>query len=513
MDLDALRRERTRLLQAGGESRIARQHAQGKWTARERLSALFEADSFQESQLFRKHRCVHFGMQSKELPGDGVVVGAGLVDGRPVYAASQDFTVQGGTVGEVTAQKICKVMDEALKNGAPFVLICDSGGARIQEGVGALSGFGQIFYRNVQLSGVVPQISIIAGPCAGGAAYSPALSDFLIQVKGTSQLFITGPRVIEEVTGEKVTAEALGGAMSHALRSGVIHFVAEDDGDAIRICRRLLSFLPSSNREDPPVLEDRRAQAYGPLPALNAVLPEDPREAYDMRAVLRLLADDGDLMEPQALFATNVIVAFGRMGGQTVGFVANQPIQKAGVLDIDAADKAARFIRFCDAFHIPLVTLVDVPGFLPGVSQETGGIIRHGAKMLYAYSEATVPKVTVILRKAYGGAYLAMCSRDLGADRVCAWPSAEIAVMGAEGAVSVLYREELSQAEDAEQRRAELCRSYRETFANPMRAAELGMLDDIIEPADTRAYVIAALDLLQGKRESRPHKKHGLMPL
>ena len=513
MDLEALRRERTRLLQAGGESRIARQHAQGKWTARERLSALFEADSFQESQLFRKHRCVHFGMETKALPGDGVVVGAGLVDGRPVYAASQDFTVQGGTVGEVTAQKICKVMDEALKNGAPFVLICDSGGARIQEGVGALSGFGQIFYRNVQLSGVVPQISIIAGPCAGGAAYSPALSDFLIQVKGTSQLFITGPRVIEEVTGEKVTAEALGGAMSHALRSGVIHFVAEDDEDAIRICRRLLSFLPANNREDPPVLEDRRAQAYGAVPALNTVLPEDPREAYDMRAVLRLLADDGDLMEPQALFAPNVIVAFGRMGGQTVGFVANQPMQKAGVLDIDAADKAARFIRFCDAFHIPLVTLVDVPGFLPGVSQETGGIIRHGAKMLYAYSEATVPKVTVILRKAYGGAYLAMCSRDLGADRVCAWPSAEIAVMGAEGAVSVLYREELSQAEDAEQRRAELCRSYRETFENPMRAAELGMLDDIIEPAETRAYVIAALDLLQGKRESRPCKKHGLMPL
>lgn len=511
MDVEVLRRERERLQQGGGEARISRQHDQKKWTARERLAALFELGSFRESNLFMKHHCVHFGMQNKDLPGDGVVAGGGLVDGRLVYAASQDFTVQGGTVGAVTAAKICRAMDDALKMGVPFVFFCDSGGARIQEGVEALSGYGQIFYRNVQLSGVVPQISIIAGPCAGGAAYSPALTDFLIQVKGTSQLFITGPRVIEEVTGEKVTAEALGGAATHARQSGVIHFVAENDEDAVLICRKLLSFLPANNREEPPW--GPRALQYDAVPELNAILPSNPHEAYDMHDVIRLLVDDGDFLEPQAEFAPNLIVAFARMGGQTVGLVANQPMQKAGVLDIDSSDKGARFIRFCDAFNVPLITLVDVPGFLPGVSQETGGIIRHGAKMLYAYSEATVPKLTVILRKAYGGAYLAMCSSDLGADVTCAWPSAEIAVMGAEGAVNVLYRDALAKAEDRAAEHRSLCEAYRAQFANPLRSAELGKIDDVIEPQDTRAYLIAALDQLHSKRETRPAKKHGLMPL
>ncbi|MFH1810258.1 MAG: carboxyl transferase domain-containing protein [Pseudomonadota bacterium] len=508
-----LRNTRARLEQGGGEARIRKQHAAGKKTARERLALLFEPDSFQELHLFMRHRCHDFGMAQQDLPGDGVVTGFGLVGGRPVYAASQDFTVSGGSVGEANAHKILEVMDGALKTGDPFVFINDSGGARIQEGVGALSGYGKIFYRNVLLSGVVPQISIIAGPCAGGAAYSPALTDFIIQVRHEGQMYITGPRVLKQVTGEDVTAEQLGGVESHAQYSGVIHFVAEDDADALAIARRLLSFLPSNNTEDPPVLASADGDTLTPDEPLNQIVPDDPGCAYDMRHVLYRVLDGGDLLEVQQSFAPNIVVGFGRILGSSVGVVANQPQVRAGVLDIDASDKAARFIRFCNAFNIPLITFVDVPGFLPGVKQEVGGIIRHGAKMLFAYGAATVPKVTIIVRKAYGGAYLAMCSRDMGADRVAAWPSAEIAVMGAEGAVQVLYSEELAGAADPAAERARRIEAYRQLFTNPFVAASRGMVDDVIEPADTRSYIAAALRVLRAKRELRPHKKHGLIPL
>ncbi len=501
------------LIKGGGDKRIEKQHELGKLTARERIDLLFEENTFRESLLFMKHRCTSFGMEKKEFPGEGVVTGHGLVGDRPVYVGSQDFTVAGGSVGEATSRKIHEVMDAALKTGDPFVMINDSGGARIQEGVDALSGYGGIFYRNVLLSGVVPQISIIAGPCAGGAAYSPALTDFIIQVRHEGQMFITGPKVIKEVTGEDITAEQLGGVESHSHYSGVVHFIAEDDEDAINITKRLLSFLPSNNTEDPPFFTEYRDEEMLPDETINDIVPEDSREPYDMHEIIWRLLDDGDFMEIQEQFAPNIIIGFGSLSGYTVGVVANQPIQKAGVLDIDSSDKASRFIRFCNAFNIPLITLVDVPGFLPGVKQEYGGIIRHGAKMLFAYAAATVPKLTVVVRKAYGGAFLAMCAKSMGADVLVAWPSAEIAVMGAEGAVNVLYRKDIEAAKDSNAKRAEKIEEYKEIFANPYFAASRGMVDEILEPSETRSYLAASLDVLKAKRELRPTKKHGLIPM
>ncbi|MBN2227035.1 MAG: acyl-CoA carboxylase subunit beta [candidate division Zixibacteria bacterium] len=511
--IDQLRKRREYLIKGGGDKRIAKQHELGKLTARERLALLFEEDTFRESLLHMKHRCAHFGVAGKDFPGEGVVTGHGLVDGRPVYAASQDFTVAGGSVGETTSEKIRQAMDAALKTGDPFVMINDSGGARIQEGVDSLSGYGHIFYRNVLLSGVVPQISIIAGPCAGGAAYSPALTDFIIQVRHEGQLYITGPLVIKQVTGEDISAEQLGGVESHAHYSGVVHFIAENDEDAINITRRLLSFLPSNNSEDPPFVADLHDEEMIPDDSMNTIVPNDSREPYDMHEIIYRFVDNGDFMEVQEHFAENIIIGFGRLTGYSIGIIANQPMHKAGVLDIDSSDKASRFIRFCNAFNIPIVTFVDVPGFMPGVQQEYGGIIRHGAKMLFAYAAATVPKLTVVVRKAYGGAFLAMCSKSMGADLLCAWPTAEIAVMGAEGAVNVLYRKEIADADDPESERAKRLDEYRETFANPYFAASHGMVDEILEPSETRAYLASALDVLKAKRELRPQKKHGLIPL
>ena len=511
--IEKLQKQKDRLYKGGGEQRIAQQHEKGKLTARERLALLFDGDTFQEMHLFMKHRCTHFGLADKDFPGEGVVTGYGLVGGRPLYAASQDFTVAGGAVGEATAKKICEIQDQALKTGDPFVFINDSGGARIQEGVDSLAGYGQIFYRNIALSGVVPQICIIAGPCAGGACYSPALTDFVIQVQGIGQMFITGPLVIEQVTGEKVSAEDLGGAMSHARFSGVTHFVAQTEEEAFAICKRLLGFLPSNNTDDPPFYPELHEDVVGPNPALNGIVPENPREAYDMHQVILGVVDRADFLEVQRDFAPNLIIGFGRIGGSTVGIIANNSQYKAGVLDIDSSCKGSRFIRFCNAFNIPLLTFVDVPGFLPGVQQEYGGIIRHGAKMLFAYGASTVPKITIVTRKAYGGAYLAMCGKSMGADRVAAWPSGEIAVMGADGAVNVLYRKEIEEAANPAAMRQQKIQEYAELFANPYVAAGRGMIDDVIEPAETRLYVAQALEVLKAKRELRPQKKHGLIPL
>jgi methylmalonyl-CoA carboxyltransferase 12S subunit len=511
--IDKLRQMKARLYRGGGDEKINRQHAAGKLTARERFALLFDEDTFQESNLFIRHRCSHFGMESKEMPGEGVVTGVGMIDARPVYAASQDFTVAGGSVGEANAKKIHSIMDDALKTGDPFIFINDSGGARIQEGVDALAGYGGIFYRNVKLSGVVPQISIIAGPCAGGAAYSPALTDFIIQVRHEGQLFITGPNVIKQVTGETISAEELGGVDSHAYYSGVVHFIAENDGEAIELAKRLLSFLPSNNLEDPPIVSSDTSMQIEDNDVLNTLVPEDPKKPYDMHLVINHVVDAGDFLEVQEHFAPNILIGFARLMGRTIGVIANQPLVKAGVLDIDSSDKASRFIRFCNAFNIPLVTFVDVPGFMPGLQQEFGGIIRHGAKMLFAYSAATVPKITVVVRKAYGGAFLAMCSKEMGADRLFAWPTAEIAVMGAEGAVNVLYRSKLEKSDAPENLRKELIAEYREMFANPYFAAARGYIDDIIEPAETRAFLIQSLEILRAKREIRPQKKHGLIPL
>ena len=511
--IDKLLNERERLYLGGGEARIAKHHAAGKLTARERLALLLDEETFQETHLFMRHRCTHFGLGDKEFPGEGVVTGCGLVDERPVYVASQDFTMAGGAVGEATARKIQAAMDDALKTGDPFVFINDSGGARIQEGVDSLAGYGGIFHRNVLLSGVVPQISIIAGPCAGGAAYSPALTDFIIQVRSEGQMFITGPSIIKQVTGEDVTAEDLGGVHSHTHYSGVVHLEADDGPHAMEIARRLLSFLPSNNTDEPPVHPELHEGAVGPVDELNECVPDDPRQPYDMHRIIQLTVDNADFMEIQEHWAPNIIVGFARVEGGTVGVIANNPLHKAGVLDIDSSDKAAKFIRFCNAFNIPLLTFVDVPGFMPGVQQEYGGIIRHGAKMLFAYGSATVPKITIIVRKAYGGAYLAMCGKDMGADRCSAWPSAEIAVMGAEGAVNLLYRREIAAAPDPDAERQARIEEYTDTFANPYVAAGRGLLDDIIEPAETRVYVAQSLQLLKAKREIRPQKKHGLIPL
>lgn len=488
----------------GGQSRIDKQHAKGKMTARERLEILFDEGSFVEIGALVKHRCVNFGQDKKDLPGEGVVTGYGTVDGKLVYAFAQDFTVEGGSLGEMHASKIVRVLQLSLKMGAPCVGLNDSGGARIQEAVDALSGYGRIFFENTIASGVVPQISAIMGPSAGGAVYSPALTDFIYMVDGTSQMFITGPAVVKSVTGEDVTAEKLGGAMTHNSISGVSHFIAKDDEDCLNQIRYLLGFLPSNNMEEAPIV-DTGDDPMRMDESLNALLPDNSNAAYDMYDVIKSIVDNGEYYDVLAHYAKNIITCFARFDGQTVGIIANQPKFMAGCLDINASDKSSRFIRFCDAFNIPLVNLVDVPGFLPGVQQEYGGIIRHGAKMLFAYSEATVPKVTVITRKAYGGSYLAMCSQDLGADQVFAWPTSEIAVMGPAGAANIIFRKD----PDKEQKTAQ----YVEEFATPYKAAERGFVDAVIEPKQTRPYVINALAMLASKREARPAKKHANIPL
>ncbi|MBF0093874.1 MAG: acyl-CoA carboxylase subunit beta [Alphaproteobacteria bacterium] len=510
--LDDLRARRARLEGGGGQEAVDKQHANGKLTARERVARLVDEGSFQEVGLFATHRCTFFGMEDKELPADGVVTGYAKVDGRGVHLASQDFTVAGGAAGEVHSTKVSEMQALSLKTGTPFIFINDSGGARVQEGIDSLSGYGKVFYYNVMLSGLVPQISLICGPCAGGAAYSPALTDFIIQTK-RAQMFITGPQVIKQVTGEVVTAEDLGGPVAQMNNSGVVHLIAENDEDAIFQCQRLLSFLPSNNLEDPPRLPfDEPLESD---PDLNDAVPVDTKVGYDVRPILLRIVDNRDFLEIQPGFAPNIVVGFARIQGRSIGIIASQPNALAGALDINSSDKASRFIRFCNAFNIPLVTFVDVPGFRPGVEQEYGGIIRHGAKMLFVYSAATVPKITVIMRKAYGGAYLAMCGKDLGADRVVAWPTAEIAVMGAEGAAEIVFRNELNKLPEGERaaKRKEMIAQYRDTFANPYVAAGRRLVDDVIEPSETRKYLAAALESLHAKQESRPAKKHGLIPL
>ncbi|MDK9712160.1 methylmalonyl-CoA decarboxylase subunit alpha [Acidaminobacter sp.] len=510
--IEDLRNRKAKIIEAGGKKRVEKQHESGKLTARERMLLLFDENTFVELDAFMKHRCTNFGMELVDAPAEGVVTGYGYVDGRLVYAYAQDFTVVGGSLGEMHAAKICKVMDNALKVGAPVVGLNDSGGARIQEAVDALSGYGKIFFKNTLASGVIPQITAIMGPCAGGAVYSPALTDFTFMVDQTSQMFITGPQVIKTVTGEEVSAEALGGAMTHNSISGVAHFMSANDEVCIAEIRRLLDFLPSNNMENPPVFEsgdDVNTLAE----ALNTLMPDNPNKAYDMHDIIRQVVDNGDFMEYMPHYAKNILTGFARVGGQSIGIIANQPKFLAGCLDINASDKSGRFIRTCDAFNIPLLNIVDVPGFLPGTNQEYGGIIRHGAKMLYAYSEATVPKITLIVRKAYGGAYLAMCSKDLGADLVLAWPTAEIAVMGPQGAANIIFRKEISEAADAAAERAKKVQEYTDEFATPYKAAERGFVDDVIEPAATRPRIADALNMLSSKRETRPAKKHGNIPL
>src|SRR5271165_274735 len=510
VQIEKLREKRAKIEQGGGAERIKKQHASGKLTARERIQKLVDEESFQEIGLFARHRSTYFGMDNKEVPADGVVTGCATVDGRIIHLASQDFTVLGGAAGEVHCAKIVDMMRLSLKTGSPFVFINDSGGARVQEGIDSLAGYASVFYNNTLLSGTVPQISIICGPCAGGAAYSPALTDFIIQTK-KGRMFITGPSVIKQVTGEVVTSEQLGGPAAQMNRSGVVHLIAEDDAGALALCRRLLSFLPSNNLEETPRLPYNLVAESDP--ALNNIVPVDAKIAYDVRTVISRVLDYQDFFEIQPGFAANAVIGFGRIQGRAVGIVANQPCVLAGVLDIDSSDKVARFVRFCNAFNTPLVTFVDTPGFLPGIEQEYGGIIRHGAKMLFAYSAATVPKITIVLRKAYGGAYIAMCSKELGGDRVVAWPTAEIAVMGAEGAAEIVFRREIDSAENKAERRQELIELYRNTFANPYVSAGRRLVDDIIEPAETTKYLAQALAAVSTKRELRPPKKHGLIPL
>lgn len=509
--LEALRKAKHSISLGGGEKRIAKQHESGKLTARERINLLFDADTFVELDAFVKHRCTNFGMEKVDAPAEGVVTGYGKVDGRLVYAFAQDFTVVGGSLGEMHANKIVKVLDNAIKVGAPVIGLNDSGGARIQEAVDALSGYGKIFFKNTLASGVIPQITAIMGPCAGGAVYSPALNDFVFMVDKTSQMFITGPQVIETVTGEKVTAEALGGAMTHNATSGVAHFMSQNDQDCIEQIRRLLSFLPSNNMETAPVFEPGDLNHVEE--ALNSLIPDNPNKPYDVHDIIKLIVDHGDFMDVQPYFAKNIVTGYARINGHSVGIVANQPKFLAGCLDVDASDKCGRFVRTCDAFNIPILTIVDVPGFLPGTAQEYDGIIRHGAKMLYAYSEATVPMVTLITRKAYGGAYLAMCSKELGSDMVLAWPSAEIAVMGPQGAANIIFRADITGADDPIAMRKQKIDEYTDEFATPYKAAERGFVDDVIEPSATRPRLIDAFDMLQGKREQRPGKKHGNIPL
>lgn len=511
-NLEDLRQKKAEIALGGGRERIEAQHKQNKLTARERIDILFDEGSFVELDVFVSHRSNNFDMPDKHAPGDGVVTGYGTVDGRLVYAYAQDFTVMGGSLGEYHAEKIVKVQKMALKMGAPIVGLNDSGGARIQEGVNALSGFGKIFYNNTISSGSIPQISVIMGPCAGGAVYSPAITDYIFMVDKTSQMFITGPQVIKAVTGEEISAEELGGAMTHNTTSGVAHFIGEDDETTLEEVRQLLSYLPSNNLEiaPPKPTEDDINRL---IPELNDFVPENPNKAYDIYDVIEKIADDGEYFDVMSHYAKNIVTCYIRLNGQTIGVIANQPKVAAGCLDINASDKAARFVRRCDAFNIPLLTLVDVPGFLPGIEQEKGGIIRHGAKLLYAYCEATVPKVTMILRKAYGGAYIAMSSQELGADLVMAWPTAQIAVMGAEGAANIAFKNEIKNAEDPIAKRQEKVAEYEEKFSNPYRAAEMGYVEDVIEPATSRQRLISAFDMLESKRDSLPPKKHGNIPL
>ncbi len=503
-------REQSRL--GGGAKRIEQQHARGKLTARERIDLLLDKGTFQEMDPFVTHRTTEFGLGDQRPPGDAVVTGYGKVDGRTVFVFSQDFTVFGGSLSEVVAEKVCKVMDLAMKNGAPMVGLNDSGGARIQEGVVSLKGYGDIFLRNTLASGVIPQISVILGPCAGGAVYSPAITDFVFMVRSIGQMYITGPDVIKAVMGEEITHEQLGGADAHAGRSGVAHFAFDSEQECLGQVRRVLSFLPSNNMEDPPAVEpgddpERRDEA------LLSLVPEDPSKPYDMRDVISHVVDDGDFMEVHRGFAPSIMVGYARMNGRPVGVVANQPAALAGVLDIDSSDKAARFVRTCDCFNVPLVTFCDVPGFLPGSAQEYGGIIRHGAKLIFAYAEATVPKVSVITRKAYGGAYIVMSSKHLRGDINYAWPATEIAVMGSEGAVNIIFRDEINKAAEKEATRKKLVEEYRAKFASPYQAAARGYIDDVIDPMDTRPRIIHALEMLENKRDTLPPKKHGNIPL
>ncbi len=507
-----LRELKTQSRQGGGPERIEAQHQRGRLTARERIDLVLDKGSFREIDAFVVHRTTDFGLDKQKYPGDSVVTGWGTIDGRLVYIYSQDFTVFGGSLGEVHAEKICKIMDMAMKNGAPLIGLNDSGGARIQEGVVSLGGYADIFLRNTLASGVIPQISVIMGPCAGGAVYSPALTDFIIMVRDSSYMFVTGPEVVKAVTHEEVSFEELGGASTHSEISGVCHLAADTEADALYLIRKLLAFLPQNNMEDAPFLpnnDDPLRMAEG----LDKIIPDDPGKPYNIKDVIHMIVDDGQFFEIQEAYAANIVVGFAYLGGHSIGIIANQPAVLAGVLDINSSEKAARFVRFCDAFNLPILTFVDVPGFMPGTGQEHGGIIRSGAKLLYAYCEATVPKLTVVTRKAYGGAYDVMSSKHIRGDVNLAWPSAEIAVMGPDGAVNIIFRKELAQAEDPLQRKAELVAEYREKFANPYIAASRGYIDDVIEPRETRPRLINSLEMLSNKRDVNPAKKHGCIPL
>jgi acetyl-CoA carboxylase carboxyltransferase component len=509
---ERLRDLRQRAQLAGGQDRIDAQHARGKLTARERIQLLLDPGSFRELDMFVTHRTSGFGLEDKRYLSDSVVTGWGSVDGRLIYVFSQDFTVFGGSLGEVHSEKVCKIMDLAMKNGAPVIGLNDSGGARIQEGVVSLGAYADIFLRNTLSSGVIPQISAIMGPCAGGAVYSPAITDFIVMVEGSSYMFITGPDVVRTVTREEVTFDELGGAKAHNTISGVAHFSAEDEDECMHILRQLLSYIPQNNMEDPPLVTptDDPQRMDGEL---DSIVPDNPTKPYDMKQIIRHVVDSGEFLEVHEHWAQNIIIGFARLNGRSVGIVAQQPAVLAGVLDINSSDKAARFVRFCDCFNIPIITFVDVPGFLPGVSQEHGGIIRHGAKLLYAYCEATVPKITIITRKAYGGAYVVMSSKHIRGDISYAWPSAEIAVMGPEGAVNIIFRKDINAAEDPLAERDRLGEEYREKFAHPYVAASRGYIDDVIEPRETRPRLIEALETLQNKRDRNPSKKHGNIPL
>lgn len=510
--METLQSRREAASLGGGQDKLDKRKEKGLLSARERMAALFDANTFQEFGMHAQHSCKSFGMDKKKLPSDGVVTGIGYVNGRPVAAFAHDFTVGGGALGRIHAKKVCDLMDYAMKAGMPVIGINDSGGARIQEGVDSLSGYGQIFFRNVQSSGLIPQIAIIAGPCAGGAAYSPALTDFLIMTRENANMFICGPQVIKAATGENAQLEQFATADAHASVSGNIHLIAEDDAHAIELAKALMSYLPSNNVEDPPH-NPTNSLSLDPIEKFNELIPADPKQPFDAHEMIDLMVDEESFFEIMPDFAPNIITGFARIDGVVVGVVANQPKVKAGCLDIDASDKAARFVRVCNIYTVPIVTLVDVPGFFPGLAQERGGIIRHGAKMLFAYASATVPKITIIMRKAYGGAYLAMCSSDLGADLVYAWPTAEIAVMGADGAVGIVFAKEIKGAEDPDKKRAELVEAYRDEFASPYQAAANGLISDVIDPAQTRSLVSLGLRGLLSKRETRPPKKHGNIPL
>lgn len=510
--IEDLRKRKSKGRQGGGEDRIAAQHKRGRMTARERIDLLLDKGSFREIDAFAVHRTNDFGLDQQKYLGDSVITGWGTIEERLVYIFSQDFTVFGGSLGEVHAEKVCKLMDMALKNGAPVIGLNDSGGARIQEGVVSLGGYADIFLRNTLASGVIPQLSAIMGPCAGGAVYSPALTDFIFMVRNSSYMFVTGPEVVKAVTHEEVSFEDLGGAGVHSETSGVCHVATDSEADTLYLLRKLLNYLPQNNMEDPPFIPS----TDDPLrmsEALDSIVPDDPSEPYDIKDAIYLIVDDGNFFEIHENYAQNIVVGFARLGGHSIGIIANQPAVLAGVLDINSSDKAARFVRFCDSFNIPILTFVDVPGFLPGTGQEHGGIIRHGAKLLFAYCEATVPKLTVVTRKAYGGAYDVMSSKHIRGDVNLAWPTAEIAVMGPEGAVNIIFRKELSQSDDVEKRRAELVAEYREKFANPYIAASRGFIDDVIEPRETRPRLINALEMVANKRDANPAKKHGNIPL